>query len=366
MLNLFSYILYVLVFSNSIFWSYVYSKHKNNGYKKNEKVLYGFLIIIPVVILQGYRYNVGTDYQSYLSLYNGFSNGNKLFISWYTNEPLFICICKILYNLTGGAKSALFIFDALLMGIFSFLTFDYYKEKASMPIMYLFYYSICLPYFFNTERQGVAVTFLWYATHFIYEKKVIKFFLCILIAVLVHNTAIVGVIFYFIVVIEKKDNVYIKRLLTICAALMPVIFGFSINFLSKYVPIFSKYTKFLTETRAEALNTNFIIFAFMLLILFLLRKFISYEQAFFIFFMSTMCVMTFLLNNYIAGGFRMSFYFVVGLMLGYGNIYKNLHFNANKRLLSMFLVVLMVFYFTYKFYIQGNCQIFPYQSIWFI
>lgn len=323
------------------------------------------LTIVPVILLQGLRYNVGTDYQSYLSLYNGFSNNNNLYLSWYESEPLFIYLCKALYSLTFGNQSALFMFDAIVMGIFSFLTFDYYKEKVDMPILYLFYYGTCLPYFFNVERQGVAVVLVWYSMHFAQEKKFIKFLLCIITATLFHNTAIIGIVFYVIWHIAERKSVYIKCVLFFIAILAPVIFSISVDFLSLYIPIFSKYTKFLTETGDQRVNINFVFFMIMLLIMIKLQKFIDKEDKFYIVLLSIMCCMTFLLNEYIAWGFRMSFYFEISLMIGYGHIYNKLNYQSNKRILCLFLVVVMMFYFTYKFWIQGNSEIFPYQSVLF-
>lgn len=364
--NIVSYILYMAFFTNSIFWSHQYSKKAKVKISKKEKIIYCLLITIPIIILQGYRYNVGTDYQSYLELYNGFNEGNKTFISWYMNEPLFIFICKVLYKITFGSESALFVFNALVMEVFVFLTFDYYKEKVNLPILYIFYYATCFPYFLNAERQGVTVAIIWYSIRFAYEKKPIKFLIYILIATLIHNTAIIGILFYVILHIEKNNSKYLKKFMMVLAAAMPIIFGASIDFLSNYVPIFRKYTKFLTDTEIETVNTNFIFFVFMLLILLWLKKFIDKEKAFLITFTSVMHVMTFLLNNYIAWGFRMSFYFEIGMMLGYSYIYRNLKYRSNKRILGIFIATLMIFYFTYKFYIQGNSEIFPYQFIWAI
>ena len=172
-MNFCSYILYAVFFALSVFWSRQYEKSKNISLKK--KMLFCILIASPIFILQGFRYGVGTDYFSYLNLYKGFNNGNELFISWYHTEPFFIILCKIAYFILNGNNIGYFIIDAILMNVILFLTFDYYIDEISLPLMYFFYYMFCLPYFFNVERQGLAVVIVWYATKYVHEKKFFRF-----------------------------------------------------------------------------------------------------------------------------------------------------------------------------------------------
>ena len=187
-----SYVLYVSFFMISIFWSWKYGQKKNGSVSLKKKVMYCLLITLPIIFIQGFRYDVGTDYMSYSSLYRGFSEGNDTFYAWYANEPLFIFMCRIIYFVTQGGQYSFFIVDAILMNVLLFITFDYYKDQVSLPFMYFFYYLLCFPYFLNIERQGLAVIIVWYATRYVHQKKFFKFLLCILIATLFHNTAILG------------------------------------------------------------------------------------------------------------------------------------------------------------------------------
>uniref|UniRef100_UPI0040568635 EpsG family protein n=1 Tax=Agathobacter sp. TaxID=2021311 RepID=UPI0040568635 len=358
-----SYILYILCFLVSIYWSYKYEQKKNKSLKT--KVLFWCLITLPIVFIQGFRYEVGTDYESYLSLYNGFNQGNHVFVSWYINEPLFILLCKVVYIISGGNQVAFFLVDAILINSIIFLIFDYYKEEVSLPIMYLFYYTLCFPYFLNIERQGLAVALIWYSTKYVHEKKPSKFILCILIASLFHNTAIVGCVLYFINFLEGRSGRYVKRIFIGIAALTPFIFGSSIDFLSNHVALFSKYTKFLSDGTTEKLNINFIFMLFMLVILYILRKFLKKSKIddMWLLFLCVAQVSTYLLDSYISWGFRMSFYFEFGLIYSYSLIFSKLKYRTNKMLLLMFLITILGFYFTYKFYIQGNCEIFPFKFV---
>lgn len=365
MSNVNSYILYLICFAISIFWSGIYENKKKN-IKKGKKFLYAILIILPVLILQGFRYEVGEDYNSYLILYDGFNSNDSLYISWYAKEPLFIAYDKVLYFITNGYKYSFFIADALIMNILLFLVIDYYGQYANIPIMYLFYYTWCLPYFFNVERQGLATILVWYSMKFVYEKKWKQFLFCILIATLMHNTAIVGIYgLIFIFFHTEKSNTF-KRVIVLLGIMIPLIFTSLLNVLNKYFSIFSKYRKFLgIDLNEKELNTNFIITVFMVLGLLLLWNIWKNSEidSYWILFICVLHTITYLLVNYIAYGFRMSFYFEFGLIYAYACIYKKLHYRTNKNILFLFVTCVCIFYFTYKFYIQGNSGIFPYNFI---
>lgn len=347
--------------------SWQYDKKKYKAISIHAKVFYCILIALPIILLQGLRYAVGTDYFSYLSLYKGFGQGNIIFFRWYRTEPLFVLFCRTIYMITDGSDVAFFLADAILMNILLFFTFDYYKDQINLPIIYFFYYMLCLPYFFNTERQGLAVIITWYATKYIHENKTIKFLLCVLIATLFHNTAIIALAFYSIKLFRGKYKKYTKKIFIAFMICVPFVLDLIINFASKYLSIFRKYRKFLTNDvgRIEHINVNLLYMAFMIMILLSFINIIKTSRIdhIWILFLWIAQLISYLLNNYIEWGFRMSFYFEFGMMFGYSFVYAKIRRRINKIALLSFLMVTLLFYFTYKFYIQGNGETFPYQFI---
>lgn len=351
----------------SILGSWQYDRKKYKVISIHTKTLYCILITLPIIILQGLRYGVGTDYFSYLSLYKGFGKGNTLFLRWYQTEPLFVLFCRTIYIIADGNDAAFFLADAILMNFLLFLTFDYYKDQINLPIMYFFYYMLCLPYFLNAERQGLAVIITWYATKYVHENKTIKFLICILIAALFHNTAIVALVFYSIKLFQGKYGKYIKNLFIVFMICLPFTLDLIINFASNYLSIFRKYRKFLTNDvgKIEHINVNLLYMAFMIMILLFFINIIKTSRVDYIWilFLWIAQLISYLLNNYIEWGFRMSFYFEFGMMFAYSFVYARFRSRINRIALLSLLMATLLFYFTYKFYIQGNGEIFPYQFI---
>lgn len=367
MRNIDSYILYMFSFLISILGSWQYDMKKNKVISIYAKTLYCILITLPIIILQGLRYAVGTDYFSYLSLYKGFGQENALFLRWYQTEPLFVLFCRIIYKISNGNDAAFFLADAILINFLLFLTLDYYKDQINLPIMYFFYYMLCLPYFLNTERQGLAVIITWYATKYIHENKIIKFLICVLIAALFHNTAIIALVFYSIKLFQGKYKKYTKKIFIVFMMCLPFTLELIINFASRYLSIFRKYRKFLTNDlgKIKHININLLYMAFMIMILLFFINIIKTSRVDYIWilFLWISQLISYLLNNYIEWGFRMSFYFEFGMMFAYSFVYTKIRSRINKIALLAFLMVTLLFYFTYKFYIQGNGEIFPYQFI---
>lgn len=368
-----SYILYIVVFLISILGSWQYDVKKMKIISLKTKILYCVLIALPIVILQGFRYDVGTDYFSYLSLYKGFNEGNKIYLGWYRTEPLFIILCRISWFILHGNSVGLFAVDAILMNVILFFTFDYYKNDINLPLMYFFYYMLCFPYFLNAERQGLATIIVWYATKYVHEKKTIKFLCCILIATLFHNTAIIGFSFYLIYFLRGKYGKYLKRVFVFLIVTFPFLVNFyikeGVDFISENIQIFKKYAKFLKKdmySTVDATNVNFLFMALMMIVLLIFIRILkgSKIDIYGILFLCFAQLLSYLLNSFIDWGFRISFYFEFGLMYGYSSVYNNLKNRINRAAVLTFVIFILLFYFTYKFYIQGNCEIFPYQFVW--
>lgn len=363
-----SYLLYICIFAISIFGSRLYQRAAQGGASRQTRLLYALVVVVPVIAFQGLRYNVGTDYFSYADLSEGFGLGNATYISWYDNEPLYLLLSKFSYLASGGSKHFVFLVDAILMNILLFFAIRYFGNVASMPVMYFMYYFLCFPYFLNAERQGLAVVIVWLSFQFVLERRPVRFALCILIATLVHNTAVIGIILYPAYVVFARRGVRLLKVFAMaCSLLVPILFGVAIGFMSSHVPIFAKYTKFLNQVGDTKVNVNWLYMAVMAAFLLLFFKTLckSGVNRWWLMFLLAWQLSCYLLNYYIEYGFRMSYYFVFGLMYCYAFVTRHLRIRENAAIAHAFLMGAMFFHFTYKFYIQGNCEIFPYQTIFF-
>ena len=199
-----------------------------------------------------------------------------------------------------------------------------------------------------------------------HEKKIWRFLAGVLVATMFHNTAIVGILLYFSNFIRGKYEKALRKIIIGACIIVPLLFEQLISFAASYIAIFQKYTKFLGNGQEERLNTNFIYMLVMYGVIFLLYRFIKNAPVgnYWLATLALAQLSTYLLNNYIEWGFRMSYYFEISLFYCYGYVYKKLQYRTNRILFWMFSVGMIGFYFVYKFYIQGNCDVFPYTFVW--
>ena len=361
-----SYAYYFLTFSFSITASWIYGKKAALNLKKINKFIFALLIILPVIVLQGFRYRVGTDYMSYASLSQKFAESSQSYISWYINEPLFIILSRFSYSISGGNPYFFFLVDAIIQNIILFKIADYYKNEISLPILYTLYYGLCFPYFLNTERQGLAVLIIWYSLRYVDEGKFMKFLICLATATLIHNTAIVCIVFYFFDALQRSSTKKsIKKAIIFLMSLSPLFINMFINIL-KRIQFFQKYLGYLGNGSTESANINFLFSFAMGACLFLLyfkqlKKIREFTRWIFLL---ELQLLSYLLTGYMAWSFRMGYYFYFGIFFAFASVEKKLSKPFNKVILFVIVIAFSLFNFTYKFYIQGNCDIFPYQFVW--
>lgn len=149
-----------------------------------------------LVIVAGFRWFVGTDYGWYFWGYG------KRVCEWYDyliefNEPGLSILAKIA-SLIYDNPVTMFFLASLITVVLYVNTIKKYSND--------FLFSMCLYIFvgswhgsFNGVRQYLAAAVLFAGHRFIYEKKLFKYILVVLLAMSFHRTAIIMLPIYFLV-----------------------------------------------------------------------------------------------------------------------------------------------------------------------
>ncbi|MGE6611539.1 EpsG family protein [Peribacillus sp. NPDC076916] len=170
--------------------------------KRVDKKLINIIDFAPyliLIIITGFRYNVGTDYIGYA----------QNFIILQTHdiprvEFTFKLIVKAAY-LLGLNQQFVFLVYAAITYIFIFLSIKYFDQKGEYRhFIILLILQYVLFNGFNTIRQMVAVSIFFYSLRFIVNRQFIKYFIFTLIAFLFHKASIICLIFYFLLKIEIR------------------------------------------------------------------------------------------------------------------------------------------------------------------
>lgn len=157
-----------------------------------------------LTLLAGLRHNVGFDYGSYILMFNETPILGDLFSNWHVVnvEPGYLLLNSIIKTMGLPVNAVLFVIAAATMAIL-FLSF---KKYSPFPVVVVLLY--VARFFFVRDmgqiRSSIASAIILFSLDYIYRKQLFKFALTILVAMMFHQIAIVGVFLYFFNWLFKK------------------------------------------------------------------------------------------------------------------------------------------------------------------
>lgn len=180
------------------YFSFFFKKTAEN------KLLFFFFIII-MVLFTGLRFEIGGDWSNYIQMY-GYFDGLSLYESLSITDPgygLFNYLSQILELKDTVLVNLLCSICFYLFFIFLFKRFENYWISLLVSFPYLI-----LVVSMGYTRQSVAISFFIIALTFALEKKIIKFLIFSILAVIFHKSAIIILMFLPIFLFKEwfKNN----------------------------------------------------------------------------------------------------------------------------------------------------------------
>ncbi len=342
--------------------------------KKRKAILYAFLIALPLSIIAGLRYEVGTDYVNYVRIFNEieyYSLGR--YITVFGMEPLFVIMVKGMLTL-GFDHSLIFgIFEIIIL-FFPALALIENKNKLSISFGMAIYYLTLYHYSLNMIRQVMAVGIIMYVLPKLLQKKYVTYIAGVLIACLIHATSIIGILFVVVPLIDGKKEIrrspslnyltFGQTAYSVFILLSPVFLYLLYRLLFK-LPILSGYAHYAKES--ADIGIGFIFFAALLFVpLFLLcAKTIKQDNEIRILTgLALMYIPISFMEYLFYYGERLSFYSDMVLVLFIPMI---CYANKKHRLPLMIFYALFFLYSFVSIIVLGNAgETFPYVSIFSI
>ena len=147
---------------------------------------------ILLLIVSGIRYNVGTDYDSYVKMYDWINLHHNFYF-----KSIFVHYLSRLLYICGLSAQWLFIIFGGLTIFFVYTAIRYtLKDKAYLGVLFFllsgFYF-----YSFNGVRVCLATSIILFSIKYIEQKDLLRFVMLTLFAASIHNLAILFIPFYF-------------------------------------------------------------------------------------------------------------------------------------------------------------------------
>lgn len=326
-----------------------------NAITRNKHIYYFSLFSLTLLVALRDE-TIGTDTEQYILMYEHFENAS--YNGW--PEPLY-AYSMIFFNRIGANFHVFQWFIALLTTLFFHLGI---KKCSKNPFYSLFclYSLFFIFYLMNINRQIIAVSIVFYALTFLYEKRKIPFAIFVLIAATFHYASLITFGMLLALKIKGRRNLYTIGIL------FSLILGFIINeaILGSLLGPYSYYLNstehgFRTGARtlqALMLCTYFSGMAFLIIT--------TIKKIFIDNFWLKVFVCGIILNNLtmkLDMGLRIVMFYTIAQIIIY-NLYIHNHNIKQKYFIFCTVNTFMLIYFFFLFF-TGSAGIFPYKTFLF-
>ncbi|PAD44027.1 biofilm extracellular matrix formation enzyme [Niallia circulans] len=314
-----------------------------------------FLFLIFITLVQGLRYDVGTDFKLYENIYNR----NLAYIE-SSVEIGYLWFNKILsdmgFTLTGFLLITAFI-----------INFNYFKGAKLISddkILTVFLFVTSGIYFsgYNIVRQAIVMSIIFLALYLLLKKKNILFVLTIIVGFFFHRSVIFTLLFLFLGFIKIKPTVFIISLIFLIGFLNTPLATSFLNFAIDLAPDkYDMYENLIANSEGVNLFNLFLPSVLLILILSYYYRLIErnrnnvlYINIFFAYYMFLLVSIEFLSVYRIAAYFELVILLIIPELLKLSRI-------REKWFFDLLIVIFFSAFIIIKLYL-GHYGVYPYQT----
>jgi transmembrane protein EpsG len=337
------------------------------GFKRKSKVIIALSTFIPVLV-GGLRKDVGTDYGTYLAIFNSIKD--QSFNDYLTSGPTevgYFVIAKLAYLIGGG--------DVLFFTIFSAITIFFFclglrRLKVNhKPLVYFLFLMTIFPGSFNIVRQSAAVSVLFYAYSMLLDGKKKQFLFWGIVASFIHLSALIAIPILILTYVNSqkakientiKFNSLIRSVAPALVVLIMLPFGF---YILDSIQIFEKYALY-QNLDLEGANYTFILKLVTIIVFYMLAyKLIKTRNELTFLSLSGVEVALTLLG-FIAGPIkRIGMYFSPFTLLILPRFIDIFSDKFGKHIASTTIILFAFIFFILSYYVLGQADIIPFKSV---
>jgi hypothetical protein len=187
-----SLILYICSFAISCIFMAFHQHFINSRKNSVWSVILLQLSLMPVSLIAGLRFDVGTDYMNYMDAFNHMASDTRWQQSGSSLEIGFYILAKVTARLFGGqAVFGIVMYLTLLLLYLSIRKFKNLSWSLCLLIWYLFFFPISM----NILRQSLAMAVILFAyCKMLIERKYLIPLLLVCAACTLHWSSMIGLI----------------------------------------------------------------------------------------------------------------------------------------------------------------------------
>lgn len=206
-------------------------------------IIFLVLAMLPLILIYGLRYGIGTDYFNYEHVYDILSNSTLIeYIKYHSTdsgsyyvEPAYY----ILNVISPSFRAMQFLIAFIIFVGIAYILRDN-KEHIIVPFSLWIYLCTQFVYAMNGVRFSIAIVFILFAYNSLLKGKSLQFLTYIVIACTFHKTAFACLALYFLKDYKTKLIKYVQNLILVLTVLLfPIINPYILLLLNK-IPMFSR------------------------------------------------------------------------------------------------------------------------------
>ncbi len=368
-----------MIYLVCFFISFMFAREAGKAKTKTMFILFSILSLAPTILLAGLRdYSIGIDTMNYYDMpmyWRGAIRSNTLWdyliLHSLSRGPevlaglLFGCTAK----LTGSYRVLLFLIHTIILTCIYIGAFRFRKYAAPefiLLLFYLFFYNHSL----NVLRQYIAMSILFAAFMDIEQHKYKRFCFFVLIAVMFHSSAIIGLgpLILFCILYKHgkhltstlwRKMLVISGIIFIITLLYPLLL-----FLLHSGVLAGRYSFYLeNETEAKALKVILLFLAMEIYAIYIFQKNMYRNKLYFDFYKygSLIYFALYTLTAVIVFGKRIAMYFSLINVLTLSLLAESQKKYTDKTLAKVLVIFFSLVYWTFFYVIRQVSQTYPYK-----
>lgn len=353
--NILSLLLYICVYAISAYFLKISKKRKD----KKLDIFFWIAILIPVM-LAALRYDVGTDYFSYVGIYNRVSkislNDWLMYNIGFDSTPLGLYICAKIASIFNSVE----VFFGLMGLVTIFPVFLMIKRQCLLNNIFIVAFAYQMNLFtssFNMVKQAAAIAIILFGIEFIHSRKFKQFLLCVLIAMIFHPTAIIALPMYFLWR-QPGTKISLKRYALYMGMILVVAFFPSIV---QLLP--GRFASYATYEGTSGNRTVWLQLVILLIFYLFRRRFkklsIDNEVLLSIFLVGNILGLTGFVSPYVK---RIASYYTYVQYILMGQI-PAFFAKSNRMIIKSIIMIYLIGYFILSAFVLGQGNLIPYQIV---
>lgn len=361
-----SFAIYMIGFALTVFLCLRFRKNRRKT--KGKVFLYSLLTALPLSVLAGLRYGVGTDYFNYVEIIHAARGGSYSAVAEkYLLEPGFNLFINVVAKLFHSDATVFFIMEYITL-VVAFYAFARLHKQLDYSLAVGLYILMFYNFSLNISRQMMAMSFVLLGVSQLLTRRSFSYIICSLLAFSLHFSAIIGVVFGVLYFVFKKRKLSYTRyqILNVIYMLAILIFAFYVKdimiFVFRRIPSISKYARYLNDS-PDVTMFSFVKGLVLTVPLLLVGKYINRDTR--LVFIRNCVWLYFVVATgayYFAYITRMIMYIRLVIIFAVAMVYMRLEGRTRKLFAAYYTGIYALSYY-YSFIVNNHADTFPYRLI---